>query len=233
MNIKTQQDLAILRKSKEALKHKDQVARIRACHEELFEAEIRLIEAVNDVEDLKERNSGIVQQLAGERELAQNAETESRTFKDIARQALQKVKEISDQVRDTEDNEHFQTIPLDTTVESLENDIAAEEAKLNFIHASDPNAKRNFEEWQTKADKLKEKIVESERKLERTGHRITKVRDRWEPGLDRLIVEISDAFSYNFEQIGCAGEVSVHKDDDFDLWAIQIKVKFRYAVPPL
>ena len=29
----------------------------------------------------------------------------------------------------------------------------------------------------------------------------------WEPELDKLVKEISNAFAYNFEQIGCAGEV--------------------------
>jgi hypothetical protein len=48
--------------------------------------------------------------------------------------------------------------------------------------------------------------------------------------VDQLISQINDAFSYNFEQISCAGEVGVHKDEDFEKWAIEIKVKFRYVV---
>jgi chromosome segregation ATPase len=74
---------------------------------------------------------------------------------------------------------------------------------------------------------LKAKILETEASLETIAQNVMKIRGKWEPKLDTLIAKISDAFSYNFEQIGCAGEVNVHKDDDFDQWAIQIKVKFR------
>jgi chromosome segregation ATPase len=110
----------------------------------------------------------------------------------------------------------------------LETEIAAEEAKLEFVHANNPNAIRDFETRQLQLDKLKEKISGAEEKLETVDCEITRVRGIWEPALDRLISEISEAFSINFEQIGCAGEVSVHKDEDFDLWAVDIKVKFRY-----
>ena len=57
--------------------------------------------------------------------------------------------------------------------------------------------------------------------------KIKEIRDVWEPKLDQLISEINDAFSYNFQQINCAGEVGVNKDVDFDKWAIEIKVRFR------
>ena len=51
---------------------------------------------------------------------------------------------------------------------------------------------------------------------------------QWEPQLDELIAKISEAFADNFSKIQCAGEVVVYKDEeDFDQWAIQIKVKFR------
>ncbi|KAF4633024.1 hypothetical protein G7Y89_g5095 [Cudoniella acicularis] len=113
------------------------------------------------------------------------------------------------------------------TVEGLQNEISAEEAKLEFVHANNPNAIRDFEKRQADVDKLKEKIAEAEQKLEKISRSLAKIRGKWEPALDALISEISEAFSYNFEQIGCAGEVGIHKHDDFDLWAIQIRVKFR------
>ncbi len=115
----------------------------------------------------------------------------------------------------------------DATVEDLETEIAAEESKLEYIHANNPNAIKQFEERQALIDSLKAKNEETEIKLAKIARRITKIREIWEPELDNLIAKISDAFAWNFEQIGCAGEVSVHKDEDFNLWAIQIKVKFR------
>ena len=44
---------------------------------------------------------------------------------------------------------------------------------------------------------------------------------------DALVGEISEAFAENFSKIQCAGEVGIYKDEDFEHWAIQIKVKFR------
>ena len=65
--------------------------------------------------------------------------------------------------------------------------------------------------------------------LKSLDNEIKEVKEQWEPQLDELISHISDAFADNFSKIQCAGEVGVHKDEDFELWAIQIKVKFRYV----
>ena len=75
--------------------------------------------------------------------------------------------------------------------------------------------------------KLKKQQKSQERDLQKMEAKITRIRDQWEPRLDELIGKINDAFSYNFAQISCAGEVGVNKDEDFDKWAIEIKVKFR------
>lgn len=225
--LQTQHDHAVLRKAKQALDYKDQVAKIRQYHEELVEARIRLIEAESDVVGLKERNADIVMQRDIEKEKVQTIEAEAKRVKDIARRSLKVCQELMSDPENESHVETFKTVPAGTTVESLQMDIAAEESKLEYIHAGNPNAIRDYEAREKEVDKLKEKISETETKLTKIGRNITKIRDNWEPQLDKLIAEISDAFSYNFEQIGCAGEVSVHKDDDFDQWAIQIKVKFR------
>jgi len=101
---------------------------------------------------------------------------------------------------------------------------------LDYVHEGNSGALREFESRKAKIDKLAFRLRESEKKLETYTRTIARIREKWEPVLDKLIQEISTAFSYNFEQIGCAGEVGVHKDDDFDLWSIEIKVKFRYAL---
>jgi chromosome segregation ATPase len=203
------------------------VAKIRRCHDELLEAEIRFIEAKSDVAALNERNAGIVQQLEEERQVVKEAELESKKVKETARRALEVCQAIRAEADAAGNLEYFQNISPDLTVRDLETDIASEESKLDYIHANNPNAIVDFERRQIAVDKLKEKTEETEEKLEKIGRRITEIRSEWEPELDKLIAEISDAFSYNFEQIGCAGEVGVHKDDDFDNWAVQIKVKFR------
>jgi chromosome segregation ATPase len=220
-------DNLALKKTALALQHKDQVAKLRVCHEGLLEAEIRIVEAASDVEALKERNSGIVKQLEDERRLVQEAERESKAFRVTAARALEVCQAIKEEADSAGNLQHFQLISQDLTIEALEHDIAAEQSKLEFVHAGNPNVIKEFERRQVEVEKLRENIREADEKLTNLNRQITDVRVKWESELDKLIAEISKAFSHNFEQIGCAGEVSVHKDDDFDLWSIEIKVKFR------
>jgi chromosome segregation ATPase len=217
-----------LEKTSLALEHKKLIEELRACHEAYQEAEARLIEATSDVEALTERNKGVKQALADERQLVEQVAQESQRAKEAASASLRECQAIIAEEDDSPNVEYFKSIATqDLTIESLEHDIEAERSKLEFIHDSNPGALREFETRQITIQKLGEKIHGSEERLEKLHRKIRRVREKWEPELDKLIGEISDAFAYNFEQIGCAGEVSVHKDDDFDLWSIEIKVKFR------
>jgi hypothetical protein len=224
-------DHAILRRAKRTLNYKDHITKIRKCHEELIEGEVRLIEAVSDVASLQERNEDTVRERDREEQKVRDIEEEAKRVKSVAKKSMNICAQL---MQDPENEKHIDTfkslgrdLPEGMTVESLQMDIAAEESKLEFIHASNPNAIRQYEKFQIDADKLKSKIQETEASLATMAEEITEIRGKWEPQLDILIAKISDAFSYNFEQIGCAGEVNVHKDDDFEQWAIQIKVKFR------
>lgn len=183
------------------------------------------------MESLKELNRGIVERLEAEKSRVEEANRLLLDAQTRAKAILAVVLEISAEAKSAGNFSYFEDIPEEKTVETLETEIAAEESKLDYIHANNPNAIRDFERRQADIDKLTAKIAESQEKLDRLARSIMKVRGRWEPELDKLIAEISEAFSYNFEQIGCAGEVGIHKDDDFDQWSIEIKVKFRYVTP--
>lgn len=226
-NFQHQIDLAVLRKGRVALDHKAVVAKIRERHQDLLEGEIRIIEARSDIEALRERNRETEELLAHERAQVKEVEVEAKAVMERAKKALRAVEAVKTSV---EDQSVFADIPPDMTVEKLEAEVVAEEAKLQFLHANNPNAKRDFDKRQAELEKLKEKVEDAEGKLERVENKITRIRGVWEPALDELIEEISTAFSYNFEQIGCAGEVSVNKAEDFADWAIEIRVKFRWVI---
>jgi structural maintenance of chromosomes protein 5 len=179
---------------------------------------------------LEERNSDIVRHQEEEKERLKEIEREAKTVKETAQRALKACEEITGAV-DDETNQRLQAIPDGLTLEALELDIASEESKLDFIQANNPNAIAQFERFQQSVTRLQAKVEEADQRLGKLQSKITKVRGKWEPQLDQLISTISDAFSYNFEQIGCAGEVGVEKTEDFEDWAIKIKVKFRYALP--
>jgi len=222
-----QQDLALQMKAHKALEYKQKVEAIRSCHEALLEAEIRLIEAKSDVETLEERNSDIVQQQALERDQVKEIERVAKQVTETARKALAVCQGIQAEEDEETNRRLVEELPEDLTMEALELEIGAEESKLEFIQANNPNAIAQFERFQVNVDRLTSKVDEAEKKLQRLQAKITHVRGKWEPELDKLITEISDAFAYNFEQIGCAGEVEVEKTEDFEEWAIKIKVKFR------
>ena len=223
-------DNHVFRKSQLALDHKDVVAKIRVCHSRLIEAKIRLIETNSDITSLNERNREIRERVDREEELVRAVEEESKRVKSVASRALEVCNEISAEP----DFEIFRAAvgredEEGLTVEILDQEIAAEESKLEFIHANNPNAIRDFEARQKDVERLTEKVASQAKRLTDLDRYITVIRNKWEPELDSLVAKISEAFSFNFEQIGCAGQVSVHKDDDFENWAIQIKVRFRYV----
>lgn len=221
-------DLQILRRIKEVFKHKDAVSKIRLLHADLLDARIRLLEAESDIVGLEHQNEDIVRQQSEERERVANVTADAKRTFQQAQVKQQRCIELFELDEVDADMQHELTeYAKSTDFETLENEIAAEQSKLDYIHADNPNAINQFEAREADVNRLRAKIDESVKRLEKVARRITRTREQWEPQLDALISEISDAFSYNFEQIGCAGEVSVHKDEDFDLWAIQIRVKFR------
>lgn len=229
------EDELVLKKTALALDHKNQVERLRDCHELCLEAELRLVEAKSDVEALTERNRGIAQRLEDERQIVAGALREEKLAKETAQKALVVCQEILLEESDGgQTQEYFSNVAANLTMEALQNDIRSEESKLEFVHGGNSGALKEFESRELTIQKLKDKIADTSRKLEKLNRKISEVRQQWEPELDNLVKEISDAFAYNFEQIGCAGEVGVHKDEDFDLWSIEIKVKFRYSIeiPP-
>ena len=229
--LRTQADHAVLRRAKKTLDYKEQVTKLRKCHDEVIEAEIRLIEAISDVASLKERNEDTVRERDIEQEKVRTIEAEAKRVKDVAKKAMVACSALMADPANANHLDAFKRIPDDLTVEGLELDIDAEEAKLGFVHAGNPNAIKDYEKRASEVEKLKAKISDTETSLSTISDNITDIRGKWEPELDILIARISEAFSYNFEQIGCAGEVNVHKAEDFDQWAIQIKVKFRWVVP--
>lgn len=219
-------DNDVLKKARLGIQYKELVAQIRSCHEELLEAEFRQLEAASDVEALKNKNVDNTRRLEEERRKLNEATRESATYKAKATQTLRVAQAILAEAEE-EEGEAIKAFAQEQTVEELNNEIAAEGAKLELIHTGNPNAIREFERRQAQLEELQAKIQASGKELETLDHEITAIRSQWEPKLDDMVTSISDAFALNFETIGCNGEVSVHKDDDFDHWAIQIKVKFR------
>ncbi|KAI1504987.1 P-loop containing nucleoside triphosphate hydrolase protein [Biscogniauxia marginata] len=221
-----EEDELTIEKARLVLQHKEQLSNIRDAHQALLEVQIRLIEAESDVKGLEERNSDIKQRLDHEKAHITNAKAESDRLKAEATAAKRKVEMAV--ASDKEKRLPYLTeLAGEKTVQDLDDEIGAEQSKLEYVHAVDPGVLRQFEKRAQEIQNLTHHKEELTNKLENLGRKIQDLMQKWEPGIDELISKINDAFSYNFEQISCAGEVGIHKDEDFEQWSIEIKVKFR------
>lgn len=150
------------------------------------------------------------------------ASTEARTLLDVCKDLMTTGDEIL--------SNFFRTMPEGQTNEELEAEIESERGRLELMHEGNGGEIREFEQRQKKIDGLKANLEEINHGLAEFDGKIKEIRERWEPTLDELVQKISDSFSFNMQQINCAGEVGVFKEEDeFDQWAIHIRVKFRYS----
>ncbi|KAI9817554.1 MAG: Structural maintenance of chromosomes protein 5 [Pycnora praestabilis] len=217
-----------LKKGQLALYYADAVEVLRIAHFDLLHVESIQIEATSELETLTERNRAVKDMLEAKRREADEIARETDSISKVAKRLLEECKEVlAGNENKDEQRTFFDTLPENQTPEDLEIEIESEKARLELVHEGNPRAIQEFEERQKKIDRLMERVGEVEQKLADLEHGITEVREKWEPELDKLVKNISDAFSHSFSKIGCAGQVGVHKDEDFDQWSIQIQVKFR------
>lgn len=200
---------------------------IREAWQSYLEAQLLLLEAKSDYAYLKDRNSEIMKLLETEKKAINELEREQDQKKAEATEALEAVKAMDDEI----DRDELVSEAGDRTAANIEAELSAERAKLEVIQANNPQALEEFEMWTRRIQKERTDYQKQEVRLKDLAEQIETIRSQWEPRLDELVGKINDAFSYNFEQISCAGEVGVHKDEDFAKWAIEIRVKFRCVCP--
>ena len=215
----------------------ESIERFKDLKVSLIESVIILDEASRDFNYLVERNRELKDQLRAKEAEAEAAAVEFLRYQSEAKKLLRDVSEMM-QHRTPEEASFHETIPTEITLEDLNADIESKIASLDLMHEGDSGVIREFEQRQKRIDALRLKSEGVTQQLKDLDDAIAEVREKWEPELDNLVRQISDAFSYNFQKLGCAGQVSVFKggDDisdpdsstnDFDQWAIQIQVKFR------
>lgn len=196
-------------------------------HNDLHEAEIMLIEASSDLAILIDCNSSVKEMLESKRRELDVIARETEISSTEARRLL----EICKKLMSSDDqalSAYLTSMPTHQTIEEFEIEMESERARLELMHEGNGGVIREFEQRQKKIDGLRVNLEDITHGLGELDEKIRGIRDRWEPELDGLVKKISESFSFNMKQINCAGEVSVFKDeDDFDLWAIQIRVKFR------
>ncbi|CEJ92136.1 hypothetical protein VHEMI07805 [[Torrubiella] hemipterigena] len=222
-------DSETLKRVKLALRHKRSIERVRAAHQTLIEYRLCLVEANSDVAGLKELNAALVEQLEKEREKLDIASREATESRDAGRLISDELKEVLLRAPDKQDM--YSELCEGKSPEEMRNLIDAEKAQLELIHAANPNVMRDFNKRAEEIAKIKAKMEKAGGEMSELNVKLQSLMGKWEPKLDELVAQINDAFAYNFEQISCAGEVRVDKADNFDNWALDIMVRFRYVLP--
>lgn len=225
-DLQYEQDRASTARARAVIAHARSLGNIAAAHNDLLENRLWQVEAESDIVGLKQRSADIVKRLNDEKELLKEVEHEKDKKREEGRELQAQVEAEMSELDQTIKDEVTEIVQQNGP-EDLHNAIAAEEAKLELIHSANPNVIREFERRATEMERLRRKIEASEQKIRSLTEEIEEITGVWEPKLMELVREINDAFAFNFEQISCSGEVHVHKDEDFDLWAIDIMVKFR------
>lgn len=216
-----------LKKGQQALDYASAVEKLRDLHKQVLEAEISIIEAQSDVAQLEARN-------AEDQRLLQERQAEVEQLRAVERQAMEKGRALQenciavrDGFNDDEQAYHDEKHEQGWNRDQLETDIQSAQAALDSLLGGNENVIREFEQRAQKIEEKRAQLIRLRDSVEELSNKIDEIRAQWEPQLDLVIEQISTAFSENFQGIGCAGEVAIHKDDDFEQWAIQIRVKFR------
>ncbi|KAL8892216.1 MAG: hypothetical protein Q9215_000850 [Flavoplaca cf. flavocitrina] len=233
--IKEKQDQLTQERAETAIEYVGAVETLQARHLEVYEAEIMLIEANSDLATLAEKNAAQKELLVLKGREVEHLDKEVARLRNAATHLLQKVKEVMALVSEQEDtalDDHIKGLSEEQTSEQLEEEIESEKARLELMHeGNDRGVIKEFESREKRIVTLRTNLEGLKEDLEQAGERIQGIRERWEPELDRLVGLISRSFGENMKEIGCAGEVGVSKEDDFENWSIKILVKFRETEP--
>ncbi|USW48428.1 Putative structural maintenance of chromosomes protein [Septoria linicola] len=219
----------LLEQGQHALDQGKAVQNLQRYQEDLLRVEINRIEAASDLAQLTARNQADLDQQKAKEEEVRTMQADRDAAKERGREQQEKCQELAAGMVDMTpvEEETHEEIQL-WEPPQIDTEIASVEASLDLLAGhGNANLIRDFEDRAKKIDEKRARRYTVEEDLEALTSKIAEMRNKWEPELDHLISQISDAFAENFSRIQCAGEVGIDKQEDFADWAIQIKVKFR------
>ena len=199
----------------------------RRLHETVVEAEIRLIEAASEVRAFEKENNMVLERLRARQVQLDQLTAVKNTMKNDIRREHQRAQAMVNSCTE-EENQVIVSYKDLKSVAELEDEIQSVNARLEMMSAGDGSVVKTYENREVQIRKTQDSLEKHIASLEEAQGKIEEIKGPFVNELDALIEKISAAFAHNFEQIGCAGEVSVYKDeDDFNAWSIQISVRFR------
>jgi chromosome segregation ATPase len=209
------------------LEYAKSVTEFRRLHENVVEAEIRLIEAASEVRAFAKDNSQVLERLRARQVQLEELTAVRNNMKVSIRSEHVKVQEMIHSCT-AEENEIIRSYKDLQSVAELDDEIQSVNARLEMMSAGDGSVVKTYENREVQIRKTQDSLEGHATALQEVQANIAEIKGPFVEQLDELMNKISAAFAHNFEQIGCAGEVSVYKDeDDFNAWSIQISVRFR------
>ena len=223
-------DKIAMERAERALEYADAINTLRSRHEELHEVELMLIEATSDAAIIGARNQEVKNLLTSKRTEVEESEKAMEKIRDEGKIATAELQACLR--RDEDEVAEFRAyvqglLDQRPSLEDYDSEMQSEKARLELMAEGNPGMILEFEERAKKITSLSQKLESVKAGSAEVDQAINDLKAVWEPQLDDLVKKISDSFSNNMSQIHCAGEVGIHKDEDFEEWAIEIRVKFR------
>ncbi|EPS40518.1 hypothetical protein H072_5608 [Dactylellina haptotyla CBS 200.50] len=215
-----------------ASRYAEHVRQYVARYDSITSAELHLIEASSNLEHFITWNQSFKDRLEGKQRQCEEAK---KRYDETVAQALRFRDECRDlmNILSPDQQEAISSSHSKKTLDELKTEIQQEEVRLESIHEGNPHAIKQYEAREKVISDIRRAIEGQQEELDKHHSAIKDVRSRWEPRIDQLVSNISEAFSRSFEFIHCAGAVRIRKEGkdgcDFENWAIEIMVKFREA----
>ncbi|KAH9884909.1 P-loop containing nucleoside triphosphate hydrolase protein [Cubamyces lactineus] len=111
--------------------------------------------------------------------------------------------------------------------EEWEAELQQRREELDMNMNTNANVVDQYNKRKAEIETLTATIEEREKRILRIEQSIKTARENWQPELEKLVASIGQKFSAAFDRIGCAGEIRIREDEDYEKWAIDIMVKFR------
>ncbi|KAL0950349.1 hypothetical protein HGRIS_010317 [Hohenbuehelia grisea] len=113
-----------------------------------------------------------------------------------------------------------------TTAELLA-ELEEQRNRLELNLNTNPGVVEQYERRKQEIENMTKTLDEKQKKADKIDRNIKSARENWKPALETLVGSIGKKFSAAFDRIGCAGEIRISENEDYEKWAIDILVKFR------
>lgn len=144
-----------------------------------------------------------------------------------ARDLARKLKEDAEKKAPITPDLKEQIAELPNNIEELEVMIKEHTTKIEMLYATNPAVVQQYEARMREIEDITSKLQDEKTRLADLKAEISEVKDKWLPPLEALVGRINETFGRFFDEIGCVGEVGLDRNEDYDKYGIQIKVKFR------